>query len=87
MSQAVLQQILEQLQALEPSELRQLNVAVQSYLAGKEAAAKQAAFHQSLVASGLVRQIKLPTFELRTRQQLIQVQGEPVSQTIIEERR
>nr|WP_290223871.1 hypothetical protein [Trichocoleus desertorum] len=87
MSQAVLQQILEQLQTLKPSELRQLNVAVQSYLAGKEAAAKRAAFHQSLVVSGLVRQIKLPTSKRKTLQHLIQVQGEPISQKIVEERR
>jgi hypothetical protein len=35
----------------------------------------------------LVKQIKNPTFELRSQEQLIQVRGEAVSQTIIEERR
>lgn len=87
MPQAVLQQILEQLQTLEPSELQQLSAAVQSYLADKETAAKRTVFHQSLVAAGLVRQMKNPTFKQRTHQQLVQIQGEPVSQTIAEERR
>ncbi len=87
MPQAILNQIINQLQALEPSELQQLDRVIQKYLKDKEVSAKRVAFHQALVASGLVRQIKNPTFEHRTQQQLIQVQGEAVSQTIIEERR
>lgn len=87
MPQAVLQQILEQLQTLEPSELQQLSVVIQNHLADRETAAKRVAFHQSLIAAGLVRQIKQPTFEQRTRQHLVQIQDEPVSQTIVEERR
>jgi len=87
MPQALLNQILNQLQALEPSELQQLSQAIQSYLKDNEVSAKQAAFHQALVGAGLVRQIKNPNFEGRTHQPLIQVQGEPISQTIIEDRR
>lgn len=87
MPQAILNQILNQLQALEPSELQQLSQVLQEYLKDREASAKRVAFHQALVGSGLVRQIKNPTFERRTHQHLIQVQGEPISQTIIEERR
>ena len=87
MPQAILNQIINQLQALEPSELQQLDRVLQKYLKDKEVSAKRVAFHQALVGSGLVRQIKHPTFEHRTQQQLIQVQGEAVSQTIIGERR
>ena len=87
MPQAILNQILNQLQALEPSELQQLSQVLQKYLKDREVAAQRAAFHQALVGAGLVLQIKNPTFERRTRQPLIQVQGESVSQTIVGERR
>jgi hypothetical protein len=86
MPQAILNQILDQLGTLEPSELQQLNQAIQHYLADTETAAQRVVFHQALVGSGLVRQIKTPAFESRTRQHLIQVQGKSVSQTIIEDR-
>jgi hypothetical protein len=87
MPQTLLNQILDQLKTLEPFELQQLSQAIQTYLSDSETAANQTAFHQSLIESGLVRQIKTPTFEHRAQQQPIRVQGEPVSQTIIEERR
>jgi hypothetical protein len=87
MPQTLLNQILNQLQALEPSELQQLSQVIQRYLKDNEASAKRAAFHQALVGSGLVRQIKNPNFEARAREHLILVQGEPISQTILGERR
>ena len=87
MSQAILNQILDQLPNLELSELQHLNQAIHSYLSDKETVAKRAIFHQALVESGLVKQIKKPAFASRTYQQLIPIQGEPASQTIIEERR
>jgi hypothetical protein len=87
MPQAILSQILDQLQTLEPSELEQLSQVIQRYLEEREVSAKHIAFHQALVESGLVQRIKNPIFEQRTHQPLIQVQGEAVSQTIIEERR
>lgn len=87
MPQALLNQILNQLQLLEPSELQQLSQVIQSYLKDNEASAKRAAFHQALVGSGLVRQIKNPNFEGRTHQRLILTQGEPISETILGERR
>jgi hypothetical protein len=87
MPQAILNQILDQLQILEPSELEQLSQVLQQRLKVVEVSAQRVAFHRSLVESGLVRQIKKPTFERRGDQCLIQVKGEPVSQTIVEERR
>lgn len=87
MPQALLNQILNQLQALEPSELQQLSQAIEGYLQENEVSAKRAVFHQALVRSGLVRQIKNPNFAGRTHRHLIQVQDEPISQTIVEERR
>lgn len=87
MPQALLNQILNQLQALEPSELQQLSQVIQQYLKDNEVSANRAAFHQALVEAGLVRQIKNPNFQEKTHQRLIQVQGELISQTIVGEHR
>ena len=88
MAQAILNQILDQLKTLELEELQQLNQAIQKRLADKEEAAQRSTtFHEALLASGLVKQIVEPTYSQQTEQQLIQIQGKPVSETIIEERR
>jgi hypothetical protein len=86
MSHAILEQILEQLQSLEPEELQQLNQAVQDHLVNQEETDKRVAFYQALVTSGLVKQIKKPSYK-RPLEKLIEVEGEPVSRTIVEERR
>jgi hypothetical protein len=86
MSQAILSQMLDKLQFLEPVELQQLNHAVQDRLSNKGETAKPDAFHQALINSGLVRQTKKNTPQATVRR-LIQVQGDPISQTIVEERR
>lgn len=86
MALITLNQILNQLETLEIEELQQLNQTIQKYLADKEETLKQAAFHQALIDSGLVKQIKYPVYEPITERQLIQVEGKPVSETIIEER-
>ena len=44
------------------------------------------AFHQALPASGLIKQIKTPSQANGAERQLVQVEGPPLSQTIIEER-
>jgi hypothetical protein len=87
MSHAILKQVLEQLQSLEPAELQQLNQAVQEHLLNQEETAKHVAFHQALVTAGLVKQIKKPSYKRPLEQQPIQVVGEPISRTIVEERR
>jgi hypothetical protein len=86
MSQTILSQMLEKLQFLEPVELQQLNHAIQDRLIDKEEAAKQIAFHQALIDSGLVRHTKRTSSQAIVRR-LIQVQGEPISKTIVGERR
>jgi hypothetical protein len=87
MPQATLNQILDQLETLELEELQQLYQAIQKYLTDKEQAAQRTKFHQALLTSGLVKQIKYPSDSRQTERRLIQVQGKPVSETIIEERR
>jgi hypothetical protein len=86
MSQTILSQILEEIQFLEPVELQQLNHAVQNRLINKEKEAKQVAFHQALIDSGLVRHTKKTSSQATVRR-LIRVQGEPISKTIVGERR
>ncbi len=87
MTQTVLYQILEQIKTLEPNELLQVSRAVQERLVSEGEVRKRQAFHQALLASGLVRQIKTPLPLDISERRLVQVQGKPVSQTIIEERR
>lgn len=87
MQQAVLEQLLEQIYVLGPKELRQVQRVVQERLAPSSETQKRRAFYWSLQVSGLVKQVKQrPMAELANRQ-LIKVEGLPVSQTIIEERR
>ncbi|MBD2436211.1 hypothetical protein [Nostoc sp. FACHB-110] len=85
MSQAILQQILNQLELLEPEELQQLNQVIQEHFINKEQA-QRAKFHQALLNYGLIKHIKQASSIRQTKRQLIQVQGKPVSETILEER-
>ncbi|MBD2195475.1 MULTISPECIES: hypothetical protein [Calothrix] len=87
MARLILNQILEQLESLEIEELEQLHQTVAKYLANKEENVKQAAFHKALIDGGLVKQIKHPIYEPITERRLIQIEGKPISETIIEERR
>jgi plasmid stability protein len=50
-------------------------------------AAKKEAFHRALLASGLVTHITPPREPSKAERPRIVVQGEPVSETIIRERR
>ena len=86
MQQAVLEHVLEQIYVLDPRELRQVQRVVQERLAPSSELQRRRAFYRSLQASGLVKQVKeRPMAELANRQ-WIEAQGQPVSQTIIEER-
>ena len=87
MSEVILNQIFNQLEMLELFELHQLNSAIHKYLTEKQATTQQAKFHQALLTSGLVKKINHLSYSQLTERQLIQVQGQPVSETIIEERR
>ena len=87
MAITTLNQILKQLETLEIEEIQQLNQTIQQYLINREETLKKAAFHQALINSGLVKQIKHPPYQMIPERKLIQVVGKPVSETIIEERR
>ena len=87
MAQAVLTHILEEIKTLERDELRQVQQAVWERLASGGYSLEEERFHQALLASGLVKEIKPRRSIPLEEPPLIQVQGKPVSETIIEERR
>ncbi|MEB3215353.1 MAG: hypothetical protein VKN72_03700 [Nostocales cyanobacterium 94392] len=87
MTQTILDEILAQLKSLEMVELQQLNQAVQERLTSQQVTSEQAAFHQALLESGLVRQIKMPSLRKNCERRLFEIQGQPISETIIQERR
>jgi response regulator of citrate/malate metabolism len=87
MPQEALNQILNQLETLEVEELQRLQQTIQQYLADHRNLTTQTAFHQALIDSGLVKQIKHHSFDSINERKLIQIEGKPISETIIEERR
>jgi hypothetical protein len=80
-------QVLEQVKTLSPNEQRRLQGVLDEILNQQEETRKMKAFHQALLASGLVKTIKTPSLTSTGERKLIRVQGKPVSETIIEERR
>jgi hypothetical protein len=79
--------VLEQVKILSPDEQYRLQRALEEILNQHEATKKMKAFHQALLTSGLVKTIKKPRRTSTGERELIRVQGKPVSETIIEERR
>lgn len=87
MAKTNLNQILIQLESLDLDELRQVKQLITRREEEIEKLTQQTKFHQALLNSGLVKQIKQPASDQQTERRLIQVHGKPVSETIIEERR
>ena len=87
MAQATLDYVIGQLDALKSEELQQLEAAVQERLRPATEEEKKAAFHQAMLAAGLFTRIAPPRDPGKAERPRIEVQGEPVSETIIRERR
>ncbi|MFB2891564.1 hypothetical protein ACE1CI_01330 [Aerosakkonemataceae cyanobacterium BLCC-F50] len=87
MAKTNLNQILTQLETLDLDELRQVKKVIIRREEEIEKLTQQTKFHQALLNSGLVKQIKQNAFAQQTERRFIQVHGKPVSETIIEERR
>jgi hypothetical protein len=85
MAQATLDKILRELDSLKPPELETVGKAVQTRLNVDNLKDSRSVFHQAMLASGLANKIKLSNIPVRHA--LAKVQGQPVSETIIEERR
>ncbi|MEE3719523.1 hypothetical protein V2H45_22520 [Tumidithrix elongata RA019] len=87
MTQATLINLISQLETLELEELQKLSQAIKVRLNAIDESDKLAGFYSSLLTSGLVSHIKQTYSQQQSRLSLISVQGNPISQTIIEERR
>ena len=86
MAKATLDQIVEEIKTLAPDEWRQLREMLDAMMVPAEEEDKRKALHQALRAAGLITQVRQPR-TTDTPHRRIEVQGKPVSETIIEERR
>ena len=78
-----MQEIAEAIKTLSPTDRYHLR----RLLKEQDEADKLEVFHQVLLSKGLVEEVKNPTVTDPIERQLIEIKGEPVSQTIIEERK
>jgi hypothetical protein len=87
MARAAVTQMLDMIGRLSVDELQEVHEAIQARLEKTSTTDSREAFHQALLDSGLVKQIK-PRSPLRDADRpLVPIQGKPLSETIIEERR
>jgi hypothetical protein len=87
MSVTTLNQIVQQLEELDFKQLQELSKIIENYLLNQEDNIKKANFHQALISSGLVKKINQPNYSQKEDRKLIEIQGNPISETIIQERR
>ena len=87
MAKATLDQIVKEIKTLAPDERRQLREMLDAMMVPAEEEDKRKALHQALRAAGLVTQVRQPRATDTPHRRRIEVQGKPVSETIIEERR
>lgn len=87
MAQATLDRILEDITTLQRDELQEVERTVRSLLEPNSKEAEREAALRVLQASGLVKEIKRPRMVAGQERPLIPIQGKPLSETIVEERR
>ncbi len=87
MAKATLDRIVEEIKTLAPDERRQLREMLDAMMVPAGEEDKRKALHQTLRAAGLATQVRQPRATDTPKRRRIEVQGKPVSETIIEERR
>ena len=87
MGQAVLERILQALKTLEPEELRQVQQAVEAQLTPTGYSPEEEQVLQEMLKAGLLTEIKPRCTVRQVEYPLVPIQGKPLSETIIEERR
>ena len=87
MARATLDRIVEEIKTLSPDEWRQLRKMLDAMMVPAEEEDKRKTLHQALRAAALITQVRQPRATDTPHRRRIEVQGKPVSETIIEERR
>ena len=87
MAKATLDRIVEEIKTLAQDERRQLREMLDMMIVPVEEEDQRKALRQALRAAGLVTQVRQPRAADMPQRRRIAVQGRPVSETIIEERR
>jgi hypothetical protein len=87
MAQDTLEHILEEIRNLTADELRQVERTVRGLLKPTSPETDREAALRVLQDSGMVREIKRPSMVPRPQRLPVPIQGKPLSETIIEERR
>jgi len=87
MAKATLDRIVEEIKTLAPDEQWQLREMLDTMLVPAGEEDKRKGLHQALRAAGLITQVRQPRATDTPNRRRIEVQGKPVSETIIEERR
>jgi hypothetical protein len=87
MGKASISQVLEMIQELGADELQQVRQAVDAQLGQQREASGREAFRRALLEAGLVIEFKDPPVRSEEERPLVPIQGKPLSETIIEERR
>ena len=86
MAKATLDRIMQEIKTLAPDERRQLREMLDAMTVPAEEADKRQALHQALWAAGLITQVRQRRATDTPHRRRIEVQGKPISETIIEER-
>ena len=87
MGYAELSRVLDDLKTLEPDELHQVQQVVKEQLGQFASYDPDERVLQAMLTSGLISEIKRPGRSGKRKRRLIHVQGKPMSETIVEERR
>ena len=87
MAKATLDRIIKEIKTLAPDERRQLCEMLAVMMMPAEEEDKRQALHQALRDAGLITQVRQPRATDIPHRRRIEAQGQPVSETIIQERR
>ncbi len=87
MAQPILDQMLDKLNFLEKQELYQLMHVIQRRIDEPRVAHKGQQWQEVLLTTGFIAELRPPRNQQPRQRSRIEIQGEPLSQTIIRERR
>lgn len=87
MAVETLEHILDEIKTLEPQELQEVERVVRRLLEPTSKEGEREAILRVLQLSGRVKEIKRPPMDVARKRHMATIQGKPISETIIEERR